>query len=147
MFIKSMLFRKKSVPVGIALGLFLALFLSLAAVNGLGKSADLSTDAAAREEYIENLGWEIDKTSLKIKTVKIPEKFGDVYENYNEIQKKAGFDLSLYRGKRVKIFTYSVLNYPEKPDGVMLNLMIADGRVIGGDVCTAQINGFMLPIK
>ncbi len=146
MFIKSMKFRKRILPAWIA-AMGLVIVLAAAVMNGFKTAGDLAADEKSREEYVANLGWEIDRTTLKVKTVTIPQNFGDVYENYNEIQKKAGFDLTPYKGKKVQIFTYSVLNYPEKNEEVMLHLMVSDGKVIGGDVCSAAADGFMIPIK
>ena len=70
------------------------------------------------------------------------------YRNYNELQKKAGFDLSAYKGSKAKVYTYKVLSYgPFKAqDNARLNLIVYNGRIIGGDISTVAINGVMLPL-
>lgn len=76
--------------------------------------------------------------------VVIPQTFGDVYQNYNEIQTSQGFDLSKFKGKQVSRFTYSVLNYPGQKEYIRANLLIYKNQVIGGDVCSVFAeNGFM----
>jgi hypothetical protein len=52
--------------------------------SALGKVAD----------YLESLGWAVDTESATEKQVVIPERFSNVYEEYNSLQKAQGFDLS-----------------------------------------------------
>ena len=66
-----------------------------------------------------------------------------MYTQYNDLQLAQGFDLTPYRGKAVKRYTYEVYNYPDLPTGVVANLLIYKDKVIGGDVCTRALDGFM----
>ena len=101
-----------------------------------------STDVV---NYISSLGWEVSEEPDEIKEVVIPYEFNDVYLNYNEIQKSQGFDLTDYAGERVKIWTYTVTNYPgyEDKDCIKINILVYEGCVIGGDVCSVELDGFM----
>ncbi|MEG1887847.1 MAG: DUF4830 domain-containing protein, partial [Oscillospiraceae bacterium] len=96
---------------------------------------------------ISDCGWKIDESTLETADIIIPFEFGDVYEKYNQIQKKQGFDLGNYKGENVTRYTYKVLNYPESSDNIRVNLLVLKGRIIGGDVCSLDIEGFMIPIK
>jgi hypothetical protein len=96
-----------------------------------------------RAAFLGSLGWQVDAEPLEHETVTIPYVFGDVYNNYNDIQKKQGFDLSGYRGRTVERYTYAVRNYPGVAEGVRANLLVYKGSIIGGDVCTAALGGFM----
>lgn len=95
--------------------------------------------------FISDFGWEVDKEPTEIRDVVIPAEFDDVYENYNEIQLSQGFDLREYAGRRVQRRTYTVKNYPNADgDGsIRVNILICDGTVIGGDVCSIKLDGFM----
>ena len=76
----------------------------------------------------------------------IPPEFDEVYEKYNAIQKEQGFDLTKYQGKRVKRWTYAIKNYPgyaADSGCIHANLLVYEGQVIGGDVCSVELNGFM----
>ncbi len=103
-------------------------------------------DEGARLDFLQNIGIQVDKASLNCDTVTIPSKFGDVYENYNLLQKQAGYDLSEYKGKTVTRYTYSVSDY-SGDDNVTVNLLCYGGKIIGGDICSAALDGFMLPLK
>lgn len=46
-------------------------------------------------------------------------------------------------GKTVKRYTYIIHNYPDETDQVRANLLVYDGKVIGGDICTLALDGFM----
>jgi len=105
------------------------------------KSARLSSEEDMREMLTE-LGWQLSDTSAESDEVMIPSEFSEVYESYNDIQKAQGLDLEKYRGKTVGRYTFVVLNHPSGED-VRLTLLVYKNRVIGGDVCTPRLDGFM----
>ncbi|MBQ3150860.1 MAG: DUF4830 domain-containing protein [Clostridia bacterium] len=99
-----------------------------------------------RLAFISQFGWEVHKDPIEVAEIILPTQFDEVFEKYNEIQKEQNLDLSLYSGKRVKRWTYAVINYPgyeNKQDVIQLSLLIYDGTVIGGDVSSTELNGFM----
>lgn len=96
-----------------------------------------------RVAFLKNFGWQVDENPVEVVEVTIPQNFNAVYNNYNAIQKRQGFDLTKYRGQRVKRWTYRILNYPGVTDEVHANLLIYKNTVVGGDVSTVALNGFM----
>lgn len=81
------------------------------------------------------------------KTVTIPAEFGEVYENYNELQKQRGFDLSPYKSKEATVYTFSVLSVSGSPsDLTEAHVMVCDDVVIGGDLASPALNGEMHPL-
>lgn len=102
--------------------------------------------AAERLAFISQFGWEVSEDPKEVAEVIIPAEFDDIYTSYNEIQQEQELDLTPYKGLRAKRWTYEVLNYPGyegKPGAVEINLLVYDGAVIGGDVCSLELNGFM----
>ena len=77
--------------------------------------------------------------------VTVPAVFDDVYVNYNRLQNQAGFDLSEYAGKKLVRYTFEVKNFHDI-EGVRINVLIYQGKVVGGDIMTIAIDGFMLPL-
>lgn len=104
------------------------------------------TNEVQRQEFISSLGWEVSGEYDTCRIVIIPEEFDEVYTDYNEIQKQQGFDLEEYKGRTVEIYSYPVYNY-DGAKNVMMNLMICDGTLIGGDVCCTELDGFMHGLK
>lgn len=102
-----------------------------------------------RQQFIKEMGWETEKEFSDCKKVTIPQEFNQVYESYNELQKQQGFDLTPYKGKECDIYTYKITNYKDHEDkgDVVCNLMICDNKLIGGDVCSTQLDGFMQGLK
>lgn len=99
-----------------------------------------------RLAFFSQFGWKMDEEPVEVTEIIIPNEFDEVYEAYNDIQKKQNLDLSLYSGKRVKRWTYSVKNYPgyeSKPNYIQANILVYEGMVIGGDICSVELNGFM----
>ena len=58
-------------------------------------------------EYLDSLGY-TDRALVSCDSVKIPREFDGVYGDYNALQEKNGFDLSKYKGKTVRRYTYSL---------------------------------------
>ena len=67
----------------------------------------------------------------------------DSYDEYLALQSQQGFDLTQYAGKRVKRYTYEIANYPTGETGVQANLLIYKNTVIGGEVLSPQMDGFL----
>lgn len=111
-------------------------------INETNPSARNSDERIA---YLAQFGWSVENEPLEIKEIIIPAEFDDVYEKYNEIQLQQGFDLNNYKLQRVKKWTYKINNYPgyEDKDCIRATLLILDGKVIGGDICSVELDGFM----
>ena len=77
------------------------------------------------------------------KEITIPKTFDEVYTRYNkDIQIPSGFDRRKYAGKQVALYTYIVINYPTE-DEVTANLLVYNNKIIGGDICSVSLDGFM----
>ena len=111
-------------------------------VKSVGKNI---TDSSQILTFISTFGWEVDEEPDEVREVIIPAEFDDVYNNYNAIQLKQGYDLQKYAGERVKRWTYTIKNYPEYVDQecIKINILVYKGEVIGGDVCSVRLDGFM----
>ena len=107
-----------------------------------GKQGDTVKTEKARAAYLEQCGWKVETPALKEETVLIPKSFSNVFETYNDLQKQQGFDLSRYAGCEVKLYTYKVLD-SNLGDNVLASLYVSDGRVVGGDVHSTALDGFM----
>lgn len=121
----------------------------LAVVVVLGKHAD-SADSnlpqlannEARVSYLQSMGWEVEPEPVETLQFLLPEKLEEPYLTYNELQDSQGFDLSTACGKQVSRFTYTVTNYPNRPEGVQLNLYVCEEQPVAGDVLCAGADGF-----
>lgn len=111
------------------------------------KSVSLVISASTDEErraYLEGFGWSLDE-EFETKELTIPEKWNKVYLDYNDIQKNQGFDLSEYKGRKVTLYTYRVNNYESNSKGIVADMLVCDGVLIGGDLCnTSAENGFLI---
>ncbi|MBR5245753.1 MAG: DUF4830 domain-containing protein [Clostridia bacterium] len=98
-----------------------------------------------RMSFVSQYGWEIEEEPVEIKEIIIPTEFDETYTAYNQIQKQQGFDLLEYSGERAKRWTYIVKNYEgyENKECIHINILVYDGIVIGGDVCSVELDGFM----
>lgn len=107
----------------------------------------LGIDCAAattqqRIDFLFSLGYSPAPETEECEAVTIPVEFSDVYERYNELQMESGGDLTLYKGAACERCTYI-----DSETGMRLNLLIYEGRVIGGDECSPALDGEMNPLR
>ena len=96
-----------------------------------------------RIKFLEQFGWNVVSEPIESEEVIIPAEFDKVFAGYNEIQKEQGLDLTKYRKKKVQRYTCEVTNYPEYKGKVLANVLVYRGKVIGGDICSADVTGFV----
>lgn len=94
-------------------------------------------------EFLKQFGWSVDTKPVEVKTVTIPSEFDKIYAAYNELQKEQGLNLAKYKNKDVTRYTFSVTNYPSYDGTVYANVLVYRNRVIGGDICSADVSGFV----
>ena len=96
-----------------------------------------------RVQFLSQFGWEVVSEPKESVEVTIPGEFDKVFTGYNEIQRRQGLDLSKYKKKKVMRYTYEVKNYEGAEGTVYANLLVYRNRVIGGDICSADVSGFI----
>lgn len=154
MFIKTVQFNKKTaVAIVAALAVIIIALILLAARGGSSGnhsifkfSKGVKTNEG-RIEYLSALGWEVEETPVDSKSVLIPKEFSEVLKDYNKLQISSGFDLTDYAGLSVEQFTYRVTNYSGVDCEVNATLYIYNNQVIGGDIHSTSIDGFMHGLK
>ena len=140
----------------LALGVAAAALLCCCAVAlnlGQGAVREVSASAAPdpkgvktnedRIEYLASYGWQVADQPLASQELLIPTEMDESYDEYLALQRQQGFDLEKYAGKRVKRYTYEITNYPSGEQGVQANLLLYKNTVIGGEVLSPQLDGFL----
>lgn len=145
---KSLRFRISALLGSIALILSIVLIFSLSEKYQRQSDFVVSskvTDADERIAFIKSFGWEVKPDPTDVRDIYIPSEFDDTYTAYNEIQKAQGYDLSKYKGACVTKWVYTITNYPgyAEKDCIQITLLVDNGYVIGGDVCSVELSGFM----
>ena len=151
MFIKTIKVKKPNLLAAAMLAGIICLLtiVALTAFKFAKKGSYTLENEQQRQEFLKEMGWEVGAEFDECRQILIPEEFNDVYNSYNDLQKQQGFDLSAYKGKSCNIYTYKVSNYKdhEEKDDVVCHLMICDNKLIGGDVCSVELDGFMQGLK
>lgn len=136
-----------SVAALIALIIFIPTLEGSNAASAFMTGTDINYDNIKTNEdrisFLSQFGWEVDAESVEEETVTVPEEFNKVYAGYNEIQKGQGLDLEKYKQKEITRYTYTVTNYPDYTGKVYANILVYRGTVIGGDISSADIEGFV----
>ena len=96
-----------------------------------------------RVEFLAAYGWEVEEDPLATQELLIPEELDEGYREYLALQESQGFHLERLAGKRVKRYTYEVTNYPTGETGVQANLLIRNNTVVGGEVLSPRMDGFL----
>ena len=95
-----------------------------------------------RLAFLAGYGWEAEEEPVEMREVLIPAEFDDVYLRYNEVQRAQGMDLAPYAGKTCSQWIYRVTNYPSEEE-VRAALLVLDGKIIGGDLSSTELDGFL----
>ncbi len=90
----------------------------------------------------EKMGYsDVQKTPYEVVKFTIPENFTAVYERYNNLLEESGYSLVPYKGKECTRYTYLIPSVNARA-----NVIVYDGKVIGGDISGIAIDGVMIPI-
>ncbi len=93
-------------------------------------------------QTVKDMGYyDVSETPAEVVDVTIPMQFNAVYERYNNLLKEGEYDLTPYKGKKCKRYTYLI---PSK--NARANILVYNGKIIGGDISSITIDGIMLPI-
>ena len=120
-----------------------ACILAAVFLPGAGKEQTLGRNAAEQIAFLEQFGWKTGAAPVETASVQIPQVFDEVYLRYNQLQLDQGFDLRPYAGKKEERYQYEITNYPNFTDEIRANLLVFEGEIIGGDVCSLALGGFM----
>ncbi len=99
-----------------------------------------------RVNFLRQFGWEVENEPIESVKVTIPNKFDKVFVGYNQLQKQQGLDLGKYKGKEVTRYTYKITNFEGYDGTVYASVVVYRSKVIGGDICSADINGFVMTL-
>ena len=104
---------------------------------------DKVKSAADAVNFLSQFGWTVDGGNPESASVTIPAEFDKVFAAYNEIQREQGLDLSKYKKKELTRYTFEVTNYEGYEGRVLANVLVYRGKVVGGDICSADVSGFV----
>lgn len=142
---KSVRFNRFYLVVGAIAAVIITLALKAAFTRAEAESAAAS--ASGITGFLAKYGWIADEENGEVKEVQIPSHFTDVYNAYNELQISQGYDLSKYRTDYVREYTFPVTNYinsaGERLENVYAHVLVSGNKIIGGDICCTDIDGFM----
>ena len=93
--------------------------------------------------FLSQFGWQVNATPVEVKTVTIPSEFDKVFAAYNELQKAQGLNLLKFKNKEVTRYTFAITNYADYNGTVYANVLVYRNKVIGGDICSADVSGFI----
>lgn len=131
----------------VALGAVVAVAVGLVNARGAPSSSEGSAQEVKTNEdrvaYLESFGWTVESEPIAVEELLIPEQFDETYKQYLDLLSSQGFDLTQYAGKRVKRYTYVITNYPTGEKNVQAGLLIYRDTVVGGDVLSSQLGGFI----
>lgn len=140
----------------IALGLAAVVALVICLILLLGGGEPTENTAApapssndGRVKFLSDFGWDVTSSPTESSQVKIPAESSPVFDRYNALQKKQGYDLSKFAGKNVMRYVYQLNNFPGATGPVYATLLVYKDAVIGGDVTDTsvggRIRGFKMP--
>ena len=137
--------KKKALIVVFALALVLFSIIVFAGRRSQGEESNIIPVEEAQDiiNHLESLGWQVNPDPVEVQAVLLPREFSEVFEAYNEMQLALGFDLRNYKGMEAMRYTFAISNYPGHPEGVVADVLVAQNRIIGGDIQSLRLDGFI----
>ncbi len=151
MFTKSLkLTKKRAAAALLLLGVCLAAAVILcSSPRSLLSPGDMldASQLNGRVKYLASYGWEVDPGSETEQSVLLPKSFEGAVREYADMQTGQGYDFVSYAGLECRQFTYTVTNYEGSGGTVCAVLFVKGTRVIGGDIHSSELSGFMHGIR
>ncbi len=151
MFVMTTKVNKKKIAIVLgAVAAFIAiLVLLLSGRQTVPTGADMTVSSNDdRIRFLASFGWDVVTSPAETSQVRIPAETNEVFQRYNALQKAMGYDLMPYAGKTVMRYVYTIKNFPGATEPVYATILIANNRIIGGDItdtaATGKIQGFTM---
>lgn len=97
----------------------------------------------AFSRIIREMGYDdVSEKPYEVVEFTIPMEFNNVWNNYNSLLRENGYDLTPFKGKKCKRYTYLIPS-----ENARANIIVCDGEIIGGDISSITLDGIMVPIK
>ena len=102
--------------------------------SAVSATAAVTYSAANEDERLALLtGWGLETDGTpQVREIRLPDEADAVFTQYNALQQKADMDLSPYLGKRVKVYSYQILNHAAGE--AVANVYVYRGKIVGGDI-------------
>lgn len=98
-------------------------------------------------EFLVTLGWTPIVQEIQVQSTVLPEQFDEALNQYNELQLQQGCDLRDWAGKEITVYTIPLANYNQSEETVYATVIVCKSAVIGGDIHSAQLDGFMHTLR
>ncbi len=95
-----------------------------------------------RVAFLKSLGYEVGSTE-DVQEIRLPDEADETLLQYEAVQKKAAMSLEPYYGRRVRLYTYPILNATE---AAKAHVYVYRDRVVAGDIMSERADGFCLPL-
>lgn len=144
---KSSTLRPQTAAAAVLIVTVLLAALVLRMSNGGVLSAHYNvTTREGRAEYLAAQGWTVDPETETAQEITLPREIDGVLADYNDLQRRQGFDLRPYCGLGCTVYSYVVTNY-DADEPVLCTIYLYKNRVIAGDIHSTALDGFMHGIR
>ncbi len=89
-----------------------------------------------RVGYLSQLGYETVSEPIKVLEIRLPDEADSVLKEYNALLQQAGMDLEPYYGKRIKCYSYRILNHVD--GDATAHLYVYRDKIVAGHLETAK---------
>lgn len=109
-----------------------------AQIESLGKYSLKVSDKEETEKFFSQFGLNVDFANCVEREIVIPEEFDSVFEEYNNLQKSQGLDLSKYKGRAAQQRIYPIIT--EYRQDFYAVLIVVNDKVVAGHINTGGID-------
>ncbi len=135
--------------VSVAVFLLVALFATVAMIAApameqvpVSAAVKKAETTQQRVAFLKNLGYEVGERE-EVQEIRLPDEADETLLQYETVQQKAKMSLEPYYGKRVRLYTYPILNAAE---AATAHIYVYRDRIVAGDIMSERAEGFCLPL-
>lgn len=135
--------------VSVAVFLLVAVFAVVAMVAApameqmpVSASVKKAETTEQRVAFLKSLGYEVG-TAENVQEIRLPDEADETLLQYETVQQQASMSLGPYYGKRVRLYTYPILNADE---AATAHVYVYRDRIVAGDIMSERADGFCLPL-
>ena len=78
-----------------------------------------------------------------VQEIRLPDEADETLLKYETVQQKASMSLEPYYGKRVRMYTYPILNATE---AAKAHVYVYRDNIVAGDIMSERADSFCLPL-
>lgn len=104
-----------------------------------------------RQKFLSKLGYGVKNEPTSVSETTLPNELDSVTREYNKLQRRQGYDLSKYCGKKLTGYTYEITAFPDGTNfsagDYVATIIVYKNKVVAADITNVTSKEYMPLVK